>query len=583
MKITNYFKKFIIVLIANFLFWTPLIGLSAKASAAVNNPAPAGKVSFTFDDGYTSTLTQAATTLAKYGIKGTNYISTGCIGMTTAPNSCQANTDATYMSWAQVAQLKTTYGWEIGSHTVNHRYMATSDPEEQPAVLTPAQVTQQLTQSKADLAAHGINATAYASPYGDYNANTLAQIAKYYESQRGFADLGYNNWPNSDYLLRVQQVQGSVSVATIKGYINAAKANNQWLILVFHNIKTTASTVNDDYEYSTAKLDQIAAYAKSVAIPTPTISEAIVRGDTNLMTNSSFNSGLTGWTTDNASAFTADSSTNGSYPDATRSIKITANAQNAHLFSPQVPVSFGSNYLLKNYSNITKLTFGEVGYYIDEYDANGAWVSGQYKATQRAAWADQINFGYSPSNNRVTNARLQLIVPANSGVTGFFDNSQWFSTAGVVTPPQTTNLLTNGNFEAGFTGWRTDASTNIRLDSASNGSPANPLNSAFLSSTTNNAHLFSSIVNVENKAYTLSSYLNIKQRTSGEIGYYIDEYDANGNWISGQWKKAVTTLGVSNVSINYTPSSTNVKKSSVQVIVTANSGIVAYFDNAQLQ
>src|SRR5438045_9316366 len=111
--------------------------------------------------------------------------------MTTAPNTCHANTDTTYMSWAQIATLQTTYGWEIGSHTVTHPYLATSDATDgQPNVLTPAQVTAELTNSKSALAAHGINATDFATPYGDYKNAVLAQIAKYYASQRRFGDVG---------------------------------------------------------------------------------------------------------------------------------------------------------------------------------------------------------------------------------------------------------------------------------------------------------------------------------------------------------------------------------------------------------
>src|SRR5687768_8407010 len=46
--------------------------------AAPANPTPNAKVSFTFDEGYDSTRTQAAPTLAKYGFSGTVYVTTGC-------------------------------------------------------------------------------------------------------------------------------------------------------------------------------------------------------------------------------------------------------------------------------------------------------------------------------------------------------------------------------------------------------------------------------------------------------------------------------------------------------------------------
>jgi peptidoglycan/xylan/chitin deacetylase (PgdA/CDA1 family) len=270
--------------------------------AATNNPAPAAKISFTFDDGLTSALSQAQPTLTKYGLTGTEYVITKCVGMTTAPNTCHANTDATYMSWAQIKQLQAA-GWEIGSHTQTHPYLASSDATDgQPNVLTPAQVTTELAQSKADLAAQGITANAFSTPYGDYTNATLAQIAKYYTSHRGFADQNDNNWPYNDYLLNDMQVQAGVTVAQVKAKIDTAIANKQWLILTMHNIRTNPSTNPDDYEYGTAQLDQIAAYVKSkqtAGLITPTnISNGLVTSDTNLLPNATIDSFVAcGWTT----------------------------------------------------------------------------------------------------------------------------------------------------------------------------------------------------------------------------------------------------------------------------------------------
>jgi hypothetical protein len=118
-------------------------------------------------------------------------------------------------------------------------------------------------------------------------------------------------------------------------------------------------------------------------------------------------------------------------------------------------------------------------------------------------------------------------------------------------------------------------------DGANNGAPANPVNSVKLQAGTENVHLFSPLVAVEPGTYNIASFLNIKNRTAGEVGWYIDEYDANGNWISGQWKLANTTTGVSDVDLTYSPSSANVAKASVQVYVTGNSGVLAYVDDVR--
>jgi peptidoglycan/xylan/chitin deacetylase (PgdA/CDA1 family) len=107
------------------------------AHAATPTTLPASskaKISFTFDDSLASTYTNAMPTLAEYGLTGTDYAISGCVGMTTVPNTCRANTDTPYMSWAQLEALQNTYGWEIGSHTVDHDCLASSaaqDPSEE--------------------------------------------------------------------------------------------------------------------------------------------------------------------------------------------------------------------------------------------------------------------------------------------------------------------------------------------------------------------------------------------------------------------------------------------------------------------
>ncbi len=554
-----------------------------RASAATTNTAASAKISFTFDDGLQSTITQAAPTLKKYGYTGTSYVATGCVGMTTKPNTCHADTDEVYMTWSQVKQLQNSYGWEIGSHTVSHPYLATSDAADgQPNTLTADQVDAELKNSKAALAAQGINAVSFATPYGDYNPSVLAQIAKYYENHRGFADTGYNSWPYSDYYLRVQQVQAGVSVATVKGYIDAAKANNQWLILVFHDVQVNPSTRPVDYEYKTADLASIAAYAKSKGLVNTNVKNATVRGDANLLPNGSFNSGIgSGWSTDNPTAITADTSNNGSFPDAAQSVKFVAGGTNAHLFAPQVAVNSGTTYLFKNYLNVTKRTSGSIGFYVDEYDAGGNWISGQYKGGEGAVFAESFNATYKPSSSNVAHARYQVILSGGSGITAYLDNVQMLSLNSVVVPPPV-NLISNGNFDAGMSaGWSTDSPVSITVDAASKGSPSNPVQSIKLTSADGNKHLFGPRVGVVfGKSYTISNYLDVKAITGGEVGFYIDEYDVNGNWISGQYKTGVRAISTGRVNMNYAPSSASVSSASLQVIVTGNSGIEAYYDDA---
>ncbi|HXY18232.1 MAG TPA: polysaccharide deacetylase family protein [Candidatus Nitrosopolaris sp.] len=582
--------KFVAAAIA-FSASTFMIPLQARAASATTPINTGAKVSFTFDDGLTSAYTNAAPTLAKYGYTGTDFVITGCVGMTTTPNTCHADTDRSYMTWAQIQALQNTYHWEIGSHTVDHACLASSaaqDADDCSAPyggLTIAQVDAELANSKAALAAEGINATDMATPYGDYNQSVLAEIAKYYASQRGFADTGYNATPYNDYIIRDQIATGGVSLATLEGYVNQAITNKQWLVLTFHDIQANASSNPDDYQYSTANLGALAAYIKSKSVPVVNINNGLISG-TNLFTDYTFDNGLAnGWTTDNATYVKKDTGNHGSYPSPTNSISMTATTKDVHLFSPKVAVDSSSTYVLQSFLNLTKINTGyNMGYYVDEYDANGNWISGQYKQGVSFAWPQTTGFEYKPTSSNVKSAALQVIVPANSEIQAYVDNFQWINENNPTTPPPVqTNLVANGTFDAGIaSGWTTDGAPYIAADNGNNGSPANPVNSIKLTSTTKNIHLFSPKVAVSStNSYNLSAYLNIKQisGTASEIGFYMDEYDANGNWISGKYITGDHVLGANTISFNYTPSSANVKQASLQVIVVANSNIVAYLDN----
>ncbi len=562
--------------------------------APVTTNTATAKISFTFDDGLTTAYTNAAPTLYKYGLTGTDYIITGCVGMTTEPNTCNANQDTTYMPWSEITTLQKNYGWEVGSHTVDHVCLASSaetDPDDcaNPTPLTTAQVDTEMTASKSALAANGFNATDFAPPYGDYNNNVIAQIAKSYATMRQFKNDANNAnvWPYSDYYLQDTVVQETTDPpSVVETEINNAIANNQWLILTFHNIETTPSSSPDDYEYGTAELDQIAAYVKAEEtagkIQDVNVDQGLVTSSTNLLPNGSFNDGIAdGWTTDSPSTITADNGDNGSYPDPTNSIKLTSSATTTHLESPKVTVTPGTTYVLKNFLNVATNVAGGIGFYIDEYNASGNWISGQYKATENSSFIEDMNFAYTPSSAAVASASLQVIV-FGTGVTAYLDNCQWFPVSST-TPPVLTNLVANGTFDAGIAdGWTTDDPADITADSGNNGCPNNPVNSVKMVATTTNNHLFSPKVTVDpTKSYSITTYLNLKAITNGEVAFYVDEYNASGTWISGQYKVGVSTVSSGDVGFVYTPSSTTVASASLQVIVVGNSGITAYVDDVR--
>jgi peptidoglycan/xylan/chitin deacetylase (PgdA/CDA1 family) len=449
-------KKVANVLMAASMFLS--VGLGAVPHAyAVSQPT--AKVSFTFDDGLTTALTDAAPTLAKYGFTATDFVISGCVGMTTAPNTCHANNSTTYMDWAQINTLKNTYGWEIGAHTATHPYLASSDAADgQPNVLTPAQVDTELTTSQLSIGANtGVTPTDFASPYGDWTPPVLSQIARNFASHRGFADnidqngdgvIDHGNtYPYNDYLLYDYQVQGGVTVAQVENIINQTKANNQWLVLTFHNIKPAASANPDDYEYNTADLDAIAAYVKAQAIPVVNINGGLVNNGGNLFANSSFDTPISGsitdpnvWSTDDPANIKQNTAGNGNYPSPANSAELNGTTKNIELFSPQVGVDGTKTYVIKNYLNLNSIAVAaghEIAFYVDEYNAAGTYLQSQYKksevgnaANATGAWVENLNFEYKPTSAAVTKARLQIVVTANSAAKAYLDNVQMFAEDG---------------------------------------------------------------------------------------------------------------------------------------------------------
>lgn len=434
MKSRNNRINRIFVSILSAILVIPFAALSLMpASAEAPVMQPGAKISFTFDDGFTSAYTNAAPSLAKYGFTGTSFVVTGCVGMVTVPNTCGASNDRPYMTWDQIVDLKNSYGWEIGSHTVTHPLLVSPD-ENTGHVLTEAERLYELTQSKADLAAHGINATSFADPFGDWSLESVAEIAKYYTVHRPFADVvdlaadTHNNvYPYNELLPYVVQVQGGVTVNKLKEYVDKAKLNNHLLVLVYHDITSgTASSSPDDYQNSATELEAIAAYAKQQGLQNTNISDAFKSGP-NLLANGDFENGTTGWTTDTPSSFVLDTQTNGAYPSPTNSIKLTSTTTNAHLFFDTIPVSAVENYIIKSYLNVLSVAnSSRVGFYIDEYDTQGNYLSTQAKPSENSVWVEMLNFEYVPSSAQVARARVQVVLTAGVGLTGYLDQVQFF-------------------------------------------------------------------------------------------------------------------------------------------------------------
>ena len=74
-----------------------------------------------------------------------------------------------------------------------------------------------------------------------------------------------------------------------------------------------------------------------------------------------------------------------------------------------------------------------MAFYVDEYNAAGTWISGQYRKPENSRWVEALNFTYTPSSTNVATASLQVSV-AGTGITAYLDNVQMMAPGGYIPP-----------------------------------------------------------------------------------------------------------------------------------------------------
>ena len=128
-----------------------------------------------------------------------------------------------YMTAGQIITLHNS-GMEIGSHSVTHPDMTK---------LSQAALIKEMSQSRQVLQnTIGVPVTDFAYPEGIYNANTIAVGKQYYQSQRN-SDGGFNTKDQLDLTrLKIQAVYNGTTPAQVKAWIDQAKTQKTWLILL---------------------------------------------------------------------------------------------------------------------------------------------------------------------------------------------------------------------------------------------------------------------------------------------------------------------------------------------------------------
>jgi hypothetical protein len=173
-----------------------------------------------FDDGNVTDYSIAKPILDEYHLVGVSAIITSYINK---PN---------FLSLDEIKALAAD-NWEIVSHTVDHPDLTT---------LTPAQYDAELKNSLITLKGDGFTVNSIAFPFGAYNSDILADAETYYSSARDFED-GYNPQGSFPFEIKIQKIVATTTVADVQGWIQHAKDNDEWLIIVTHLINSNGDNI----------------------------------------------------------------------------------------------------------------------------------------------------------------------------------------------------------------------------------------------------------------------------------------------------------------------------------------------------
>lgn len=135
--------------------------------ARLRNATSRGCVAFTFDDGYTDTLTTAAPLMKRYGFAATCYVVSGAIGTYNRWDAEYLRERKPLMSREHLDQWLAA-GMEVGSHSLSHRRLSE---------LPPHAAREEIAESRAALRNMlGVGIEHFAYPFGRFTAGIVELV-----------------------------------------------------------------------------------------------------------------------------------------------------------------------------------------------------------------------------------------------------------------------------------------------------------------------------------------------------------------------------------------------------------------------
>ncbi|MGP0094542.1 MAG: polysaccharide deacetylase family protein [Xanthobacteraceae bacterium] len=217
-------------------------------------------VSLTFDDGWKSAVELGAPILERAGLRGTFYV------MTTPPEMgfplhAYAAPDAVYALQAA--------GQEIGSHTIFHPHL--------PALSRDA-ARREIFESAELLRMRGVQIDTFAYPYGEYTSALVDVVRDAGYLGARCTRSGFNYASTDRFLLNCRTVAMTTPVESVIHWIDATKARDRWLILMFHQIEATRTALGQaPLGTTTEVLAEIVAHLGGAGIEVVAIRDGLRR------------------------------------------------------------------------------------------------------------------------------------------------------------------------------------------------------------------------------------------------------------------------------------------------------------------
>lgn len=206
-------------------------------------------VTLTFDDGWEQNVVSALPLLEGHGFRTVQFFATKFV---------EGIDDSG-------VRLMMERGHEIGAHSVNHPDLTTVSDEE---------LDYEVAHSRSYLeSVTGRPVVHFATPFGAYDRRVVEAIRRHGFVTHRSVDEGFNSRDSTDpYRLFVQNIRQDTTAEEVRGWIDKAKRDRYWLILVYHRIGGgNLGPYDSSVEDFAAHLEVI----EDSEIPVVTMSEAL--------------------------------------------------------------------------------------------------------------------------------------------------------------------------------------------------------------------------------------------------------------------------------------------------------------------